>query len=128
MIERITPHLIPRRWTLAVATKLHRGIIVLFMAGRSINGFADGQPEFVAYVGVQIPFEQLRTHTYTRTVSAANDRWNAPRPADPLQPLRDYAALGKVREAGAGHRDALANYGEGFSTKDDTYPGFGPRP
>jgi hypothetical protein len=34
--------------------KLHRGIIALFMAGRSINGFADGQPQFVGYIGVQI--------------------------------------------------------------------------
>jgi hypothetical protein len=34
--------------------KLHRGVIALFMAGRSVNGFADGQPEFMGYVGVQI--------------------------------------------------------------------------
>jgi hypothetical protein len=34
--------------------KLRTGVIALFMAGRSINGFADGQPEFMAYAGVQI--------------------------------------------------------------------------
>jgi hypothetical protein len=34
--------------------KLRRGIIALFMAGRSINELADGQPEFIGYVGVQI--------------------------------------------------------------------------
>jgi len=34
--------------------KLRRGIIALFMAGRSINGFGDGQPEFVGYAGIQI--------------------------------------------------------------------------
>ncbi len=34
--------------------KLTRGFIALFMAGRSIHGFGDGQPEFMAYVGVQI--------------------------------------------------------------------------
>jgi len=34
--------------------KLRRGIIALFMAGRSINGLADGQPEFIGYVGIQI--------------------------------------------------------------------------
>ena len=36
--------------------KLRRGIIALFMAGRSIN-VGDGQPEFIGYVGVQIPIE-----------------------------------------------------------------------
>jgi len=34
--------------------KLGRGFIALFMAGRSLNGYADGQPEFVGYFGVQI--------------------------------------------------------------------------
>jgi hypothetical protein len=34
--------------------KLHRGIIALFMAGRSITGFSTGQPEFIGYAGVQI--------------------------------------------------------------------------
>jgi hypothetical protein len=34
--------------------KLRPGVIALFMAGRSINGFAGGQPEFIGYVGVQI--------------------------------------------------------------------------
>jgi len=34
--------------------KLHRGIIALFMAGRSVNGFSDGQPQFIGYLGVQI--------------------------------------------------------------------------
>jgi hypothetical protein len=33
--------------------KLRRGMIALFMAGRSINGFGDGQPQFIGYVGVQ---------------------------------------------------------------------------
>jgi len=30
------------------------GFIALFMAGRSLNGYADGQPQFVGYFGVQI--------------------------------------------------------------------------
>jgi hypothetical protein len=34
--------------------KLHRGIIALFMAGRSVTGFTLDRPEFIGYVGVQI--------------------------------------------------------------------------
>lgn len=34
--------------------KLRPGLIALFMAGRSINGISDGQPEFMGYFGVQI--------------------------------------------------------------------------
>lgn len=34
--------------------KLRRGVIALFLAGRSLNGFADGQPQFSGYLGVQI--------------------------------------------------------------------------
>ena len=34
--------------------KLGRGFIALFMAGRSVNGLADGQPEFTGYFGLQI--------------------------------------------------------------------------
>jgi hypothetical protein len=34
--------------------KLGRSFIALFMAGRSINGLAAGQPEFVGYFGIQI--------------------------------------------------------------------------
>jgi hypothetical protein len=45
--------------------KLGRGVIALFMAGRSVNGFADDQPEFIGYVGVQI----LLSH-YGRTFNS----------------------------------------------------------
>jgi hypothetical protein len=34
--------------------KLRPGIIALFMAGRSISSFGQGQPEFMGYVGVQL--------------------------------------------------------------------------
>jgi hypothetical protein len=34
--------------------KLSRGFIALFMAGRSVSGTANGEPEFVGYVGIQI--------------------------------------------------------------------------
>jgi hypothetical protein len=34
--------------------KLGRGLIALFMAGRNLTGLADGQPEFIGYIGVQI--------------------------------------------------------------------------
>jgi len=33
--------------------KLRTGVIALFMAGRSVNGFSDGQPQFMSYVGIQ---------------------------------------------------------------------------
>lgn len=34
--------------------KLGRGFIALFMAGRSLDGLSNGQPEFIGYIGVQI--------------------------------------------------------------------------
>lgn len=34
--------------------KLHRGLIALFMLGRSLNSTSNGQPEFLGYFGVQI--------------------------------------------------------------------------
>jgi hypothetical protein len=34
--------------------KLSRGFIALFMAGRSVSGTANGQPEFIGYFGIQI--------------------------------------------------------------------------
>jgi len=34
--------------------KLGRGLIALFMAGRSLGGFSSGQPEFIGYFGVQV--------------------------------------------------------------------------
>jgi hypothetical protein len=34
--------------------QLRPGVIALFLAGRSLNGIADGQPEFLGYLGVQI--------------------------------------------------------------------------
>jgi hypothetical protein len=34
--------------------KLRTGVIALFMAGRSINGVSNGQPQFIGYIGVQI--------------------------------------------------------------------------
>lgn len=46
----------PRQTTLDLGGRfpLHRGIIALFMAGRSISGTHAGQPEFMGYFGVQI--------------------------------------------------------------------------
>jgi hypothetical protein len=44
--------------------KLRRGIIALFMAGRSVDGFGDGQPKLIGYVGVQILLSD-----YGRTLS-----------------------------------------------------------
>ena len=45
--------------------KLHPGIIALFMAGRSVSGTSNGQPEFMGYFGVQILLSN-----YGRTLSA----------------------------------------------------------
>lgn len=33
---------------------LHRGVIALFMMGRSLTGISSGQPEFFGYLGVQV--------------------------------------------------------------------------
>jgi hypothetical protein len=48
-------HTTPHSTTLDLGGRyqLRRGMIALFMAGRSTNGFRDGQPEFMGYVGVQ---------------------------------------------------------------------------
>ena len=46
----------PRSTTLDLGGryKLSRGLIALFMAGRSVNGISNGQPEFISYLGIQI--------------------------------------------------------------------------
>jgi hypothetical protein len=46
--------------------KLGTGLIALFMAGRSINGLSDGQPQFMGYFGIQILLSN-----YGRTFNAA---------------------------------------------------------
>jgi hypothetical protein len=45
--------------------KLHRGFILLFMAGRSLSGNGPGQVEFMGYLGIQI----LLSH-YGRTLTS----------------------------------------------------------
>jgi hypothetical protein len=46
--------------------KLHTGLIALFMAGRSLNGFGQGQPQFIGYFGVQVLLSNYgRTFTQT---------------------------------------------------------------
>jgi hypothetical protein len=47
---------VPRSTTLDVGGRyrLRRGILALFMAGRSIDGTGDGQPEFIGYLGIQM--------------------------------------------------------------------------
>jgi hypothetical protein len=34
--------------------RFHRGLLLMFMAGRSFSGNSSGQPEFMGYLGVQI--------------------------------------------------------------------------
>jgi len=41
-------------WDVGGRYKLHRSFILLFMAGRSLDGTAAGQPQYMGYVGLQI--------------------------------------------------------------------------
>jgi hypothetical protein len=41
-------------WDVGGRYKLSRGFIALFMAGRSVSGTANGQPEFIGYFGIQL--------------------------------------------------------------------------
>jgi hypothetical protein len=45
-------------WDLGGRYGFHKGLIFLFMAGRSFSGNASGQPNFFTYVGVQILLER----------------------------------------------------------------------
>jgi hypothetical protein len=45
-------------WDLGGRYGFHKGLIFLFMAGRSFSGNASGQPNFLAYIGVQILLER----------------------------------------------------------------------
>ena len=47
---------LPRQTVLDIGGRLplHRGVIALFMAGRSVSGTGSGQPEFLGYFGIQI--------------------------------------------------------------------------
>jgi hypothetical protein len=42
--------------------KLHRGFILLFMAGRSLGGNAPGQVQFMGYLGVQVLLSDYGRH------------------------------------------------------------------
>jgi hypothetical protein len=45
-------------WDLGGRYGFHKGLIFLFMAGRSFSGNSSGQPNFLAYIGVQILLEK----------------------------------------------------------------------
>ena len=45
-------------WDLGGRYGFHKGLIFLFTAGRSFSGNASGQPNFLAYIGVQILLER----------------------------------------------------------------------
>jgi hypothetical protein len=45
--------------------KLHRGFILLFMAGRSLSGNSPGQVEFMGYFGVQVLLSDYGLHLAT---------------------------------------------------------------
>ena len=62
----------PRATTLDLGGryKLRPDLIALFMAGRSIDGFGEGQPKFMAYLGIQLllgpapdPLRATTSHT-----------------------------------------------------------------
>ena len=42
-----------------------RGFVALFMAGSSLKGYSNGQPDFIGYLGVQILLSN-----YGRTISS----------------------------------------------------------
>ncbi len=41
-------------WDIGGRYKVSRSFIALFMAGRSLTGTSDGEPEFISYLGIQI--------------------------------------------------------------------------
>jgi hypothetical protein len=45
-------------WDLGTRYGFHKGMVFLFMAGRSFSGNASGQPNFLAYIGVQFLLEK----------------------------------------------------------------------
>jgi hypothetical protein len=55
--------------------KLTEGVIALFMAGRSVNGLAAGQPQFMGYFGIQIllsDYGRTLTTDHARGVAAGS--------------------------------------------------------
>jgi hypothetical protein len=54
MTAPMAPCRMSPRFDLGGRYQLLPGVIALFMGGRSLNGFADGQPEFFGYLGVQV--------------------------------------------------------------------------
>ena len=45
-------------WDVGTRYGFHKGLVFLFMAGRSFSGSASGQPNFLAYIGVQVLLEK----------------------------------------------------------------------
>ena len=45
-------------WDMGGRYGFHKGLVLLFMAGRSFSGPASGQPTFLGYVGIQILLER----------------------------------------------------------------------
>ena len=51
-------------WDLGDRYEFHKGLILLFMAGRSFSGAASGQPTFFGYIGIQILLEGNGRHLH----------------------------------------------------------------
>jgi hypothetical protein len=51
-------------WDLGDRYEFHKGLIQLFMAGRSFSGAASGQPTFFTYIGIQILLEGNGRHLH----------------------------------------------------------------
>ncbi len=47
--------------------EFHKGLLFMFMAGRSFSGNSSGQPEFMAYVGLQILLQKYGKELETET-------------------------------------------------------------
>jgi hypothetical protein len=68
--------------------KVARGLIALFLAGRGVNGFTAGQPEFMGYLGIQILLsrygatmsepEPSERRASERPEEDDQERWRAP--------------------------------------------------
>jgi hypothetical protein len=51
-------------WDLGFHYEFHKGLLLLFMAGRSFSGTASGQPNFLSYTGIQILLDHNGRHLH----------------------------------------------------------------
>ncbi len=51
-------------WDLGFHYEFHKGLLLLFMAGRSFSGNASGQPNFLSYIGIQFLLDHNGRHLH----------------------------------------------------------------